>query len=143
MARLAANLVGLLPMLDTAAIIAALENAPGVLIPMVREIPEHLRRNRPAPEKWSAHEQMCHLADVNPLFSRRLDIILGESDPQIVPYFPDPAEAKRWLQQDLEETMERFSRERERLCERLCSLTPAQWEKPVRHAEYARYSAYI
>ena len=44
-------------------ILDTLERAPDLIVPMVWEIPEERRKERPAPGKWSAHEHACHLAD--------------------------------------------------------------------------------
>ncbi len=37
------------------AVVEALERAPGVIVPLVREVPPALLKRRPAPRKWSAH----------------------------------------------------------------------------------------
>ena len=41
---------------DPAAVINALENAPAVIVPLVREVPAAVLKRRPAPGRWSAHE---------------------------------------------------------------------------------------
>ena len=55
------------------AIIAAMERAPLIIVPLVREVPREVLKRRPAPKKWSAHEHACHLAHVHGLFFHRLD----------------------------------------------------------------------
>jgi hypothetical protein len=50
------------------AVINALENAPSLIVPLVREVPAEVLKRRPAPGRWSAHEHACHLADVHALF---------------------------------------------------------------------------
>ncbi|MDT5268166.1 MAG: hypothetical protein QOH49_352 [Acidobacteriota bacterium] len=57
---------------DPAAVINALENAPAVIVPLVREVPREVLKRRPAQGRWSAHEHACHLADVHALFFARL-----------------------------------------------------------------------
>jgi hypothetical protein len=74
---------------DSQAVIAALENAPALIVPLVREVPSEVLKRRPQPHKWSAHEHACHLATVYPLFSSRLDVMLSDPNPHIKPYFPD------------------------------------------------------
>ncbi len=69
-------------------IIAALERAPALVIPLVREVPQSVLKRRPKPHKWSAHEHACHLATVHPILSARLDLMLTAPEPQISPYFP-------------------------------------------------------
>ena len=46
----------------TVAVIEALERAPAIVIPLVREVRPSLLKRRPSPGKWSAHEHACHLA---------------------------------------------------------------------------------
>lgn len=65
------------------AIIAALENAPALIIPLVGEVPASILKRRPRPDKWSAHEHACHLAEVHPLFfSQRQRSGLGTHRPR-------------------------------------------------------------
>src|SRR4051812_42650475 len=37
------------------AVVTALERAPSIVIPLVREVPESILKRRPKPGKWSAH----------------------------------------------------------------------------------------
>src|SRR5947207_8779657 len=73
---------------DPAAVIAALENAPSLVVPLVREVPREVLKRRPAPGRWSAHEHACHLADVHALFFSRLEQFLSEEHPRIEPFDP-------------------------------------------------------
>jgi hypothetical protein len=125
-------------------IITALENAPAIIVPLVREVsPANLKR-RPQPRKWSAHEHACHLAEVHPLFFSRLDSMLDEERPHIVPYNPDEAmEEGALLKIDLDEALERFSRDRARLVELLKDLSEDEWQRTAEHEEYDHYSVLI
>jgi hypothetical protein len=73
------------------AVIVALENAPAIVVPLVREVPAEILKRRPQPGKWSAHEHACHLAEVHALFFSRLELMLNESHPRIKMYDPDEA----------------------------------------------------
>ena len=73
-------------MTTVSAVIDALERAPQVVIPLVREVPASLLKRRPAPAKWSAHEHACHLAVVHAIFLKRLDEMLVNPAPVITPY---------------------------------------------------------
>jgi hypothetical protein len=64
-------------MSNTTILISALETAPGVIIPMIREVPLQILKRRPSPAKWSAYEHACHLATSDALFRERLDLILS------------------------------------------------------------------
>jgi hypothetical protein len=126
------------------AVIDALERAPGVVVPLVRDVPASVLKRRPASGKWSAHEHACHLAAVHPLFFERLDHILKTPAPVIAPYDPgtqDPDDAL--LRLDLDESLAAYTRDRATLVKRLRGLTAADWSKTAQHAEYNRYSVFI
>ena len=126
------------------AVIAALGNAPAIITPLVREVPAGNLKRRPAPGKWSAHEHACHLAEVQPLFLSRLERMLGETRPAIRAYSPDrEMEEGALLAVDLDEALERFCRDRERLVETLKDLTEDEWLREAVHEEYDHYSVLI
>src|SRR5919199_3188766 len=119
------------------AIITALENAPAIIIPLVREVPPENLKRRPQPRKWSAHEHACHLAEVHALFFERLERMLKETRPLIKMYNPDEAmEEGALLKVNLDEALERFKRDRERLVERLKDLTEDEWLREAEHEKY-------
>ena len=129
---------------DTESLILSLENSPRIVLPLIREVPEHLRKRRPAPGKWSAHEHACHLPTVHPMIVGRLDLMLRENNPRIVSYDPDQAEGEgALLRYDLEESMARYTRDRQQLVQRLRSLSPSDWERTGQHEEYNQYSVFI
>jgi hypothetical protein len=129
---------------STSAIIDALERAPAVVIPLVREVPVEVLKRRPAPKKWSAHEHACHLALVHWLFFDRLDEMLASPAPVITPYDPgqnDPDD--RLLKMDLEDSLEQYVEDRRRLVDRLRRLSPDEWNRKAEHGEYSHYSVFI
>jgi uncharacterized damage-inducible protein DinB len=129
---------------STDALIAALERAPAIVIPLVRQANPEILKRRPAPGEWSIHENACHLAEVYPLFFSRLDLMLAKDDPEIHGYDPgrdDPDDAL--LQLDLDDSLRRFAADRGRLVARLTQLTPAEWRRTARHDEYNAYSIFI
>jgi hypothetical protein len=126
------------------AVIDALERAPHVVVPLVREVPASVLKRRPRPGKWSAHEHACHLAVVHSLFFERLDLMLAAPAPVITPYDPGTAHAEdALLQLDLEASLGSFVRDRARLLTRLRELLPSDWEIEAEHPEYRRYSVFI
>lgn len=126
------------------ATIAALENAPRIIIPLVREVPDEIIKRRPKPQKWSAHEHACHLAEVHQLFFSRLELMLNNQRPSIAIYNPDEAmEDGALLEMDLDETLERFSADRARLVARLKTLSADDWLREAEHEEYNHYSVSI
>ena len=129
---------------NTDSVIAALDNAPRIVLPLVHEVPASILKRRPQPNKWSAHEHACHLAAVHPLFFSRLDLMLTDPRPVIEPYLPDADdEDGALLKADLGEAMERYVRDRRRLVERLRGLPDEAWLRTAEHGEYSRYSVFI
>jgi DinB superfamily len=131
-------------MTNAAVIVTALERAPGLIVPLVGEVPEIILKRRPKPGKWSAHEHACHMAAIHPVLAARLDLMLTNPTPRITPYFPSLDEEQgALLKVDLNEAMERFSNDRRRLVERLKTLSAEDWERTAKHGEYTYYSVFI
>jgi hypothetical protein len=125
-------------------VVDALERTPSVIVPLVREVPEHLRKRRPSPGKWSAHEHACHLAAAQPIFFERLALMLEQDHPSIRSYQPEREHAPdALLAVDLEDALGRFQRERAELVARLRRLEPHQWRRTAEHEEYSHYSIFI
>ena len=130
-------------MASTDELVAALERAPAIVIPLVRQANPAILKRRPAPGEWSIHENACHLAEVHPLFFQRLDLMLAETDPLIKSYDPgrdDPDDAL--LKLDLAASLRRFEEDRARLVARLRRLRPDDWRRTARHDEYNSYSIF-
>ena len=129
---------------NSTAIIDALERAPGIVIPLVRDVPADVLKRRPAPRKWSAHEHACHLAHVHRLFFDRLEQMLASPAPVITPYNPGESDADDLLlRMDLDDALRRFAEDRRRLVERLRGLSREKWNRTAEHGEYSRYSVFI
>ena len=129
---------------NPAIIIETLANAPALIVPLINEVPEMLRKRRPSAGKWSAHEHACHLAEVHELFFVRLDLMMQESQPRLLAYNPDVAmEAGALLKVDLQTALEKFTRERGALVEKLKDLSTEDWQRTAQHEEYAHYSVFI
>ena len=127
-----------------AAVIDALERAPQIVVPLVREVPEATLKRRPPSGKWSVHEHACHLASVHALFLDRLEYMLATPSPVITPYDPgrdDPADALMAL--DLKESLLRYLGDRAALVTRLRQLSDADWQRTGEHGEYSHYSVFI
>jgi len=129
---------------DPAAVIAALENAPAVIVPLVREVPGAVLKRRPAPGRWSAHEHACHLADVHALFFRRLAQFLSDERPRIEPFDPGTQRPDgELLEVDLDDALKRFTDDRRRLVARLRELPAEVWPREADHEEYTHYTLLI
>lgn len=131
-------------MSDTAILISALETAPGVIIPLIREVPPQILKRRPSPAKWSAYEHACHLAQSDALFRERLDLILSTPAPYIRSAEPTPEEeGGALLDVNLDERLDAYVRERATLVTRLKELSADEWRKTAEHEAFDHYSVFI
>jgi hypothetical protein len=129
---------------DTAILISALETAPGVIIPLIREVPPNILKRRPSPAKWSAYEHACHLSQSDASFLARLDLILSSPAPYIKAIENSPEdEAGALLDVDLDERLEAYVAERAALVERLKKLSADEWQKTAEHEAFDHYSVWI
>lgn len=131
-------------MSDTATLISALATAPGVIIPLIREVPAQILKRRPAPAKWSAYEHAIHLSQSDVAFRARLDLILSTPEP-VIKTIENSAEdeAGAMLEIDLDESLDRYVLERASLVERLKKLSPEEWYKTAVHEAFDHYSVFI
>lgn len=131
-------------MSDTAILISALETAPGVIIPLIREVPPQILKRRPSPAKWSAYEHACHLSQSDAPFLARLNLILSTPEPYIETiHNSSEDEAGAMLDVDLDERLDAYVRERAALVKRLKKLSPDEWQKTAVHEAFDHYSVWI
>lgn len=131
-------------MSDTTTLITALETAPGVIIPLIREVPPQILKRRPSSGTWSAYENAIHLSQTDAPFRARLELILSTPEP-FIKTIENSAEdeAGAMLDVDLDVSLERFARERATLVERLRQLSPEEWQKTAVHEAFDHYSVFI
>lgn len=131
-------------MSDTTTLIAALENAPGIIIPLIHEVPPQYLKRRPSPTKWSVHEHACHLSNADGPFLARLDLMVSAPAPFVGSMLPSPEEeAGALLSIDLDEALDQYVRERAGLVKRLKQLSVEDWQRTAEHEEYSHYSVWI
>jgi hypothetical protein len=131
-------------MRDTTALISALENAPGIIIPLIREVPPQYLKRRPSPTKWSAYEHACHLSTSDGPFLARLDLMLSAPEPYIKSIVNSPEEEEgALLGVDLDEALDRYVRERASLVKRLKELSVEDWQRTAEHEAFRQYSVWI
>jgi len=129
---------------STEAVIDALERAPEIVVPLVKEVRPDVLKRRPAPGKWSAHEHACHLAVVHRLFFERLDQMLASPAPVITPYDPGRQHGDDFLLRlSLEDSLRQYVEDRRRLVQRVRRLSPEEWGRTAVHGEYSHYSVFI
>ena len=125
-------------------VINQLARGPALVRQLIYEMPSDLRKRRPEPGMWSAHEHAVHLPAIYPLINRRLDLMLDDPNPFIKSYEPsrdEPDDAL--LKLDLDAEMDRYERERKLLVDRVTKLTPDEWDIKARHEEYSHYGVFI
>ena len=127
---------------DPRSVLALLESAPAILLPLVLEIPEEFRKRRPQSGKWSAHEHAVHLLLLQTLIRGRLEQILAEDRARIAPWHLSPEEEAGLLERDLEEALGIYARERAEMVARLRDLSPEQWERAGDHPEFEGYTVF-
>lgn len=127
---------------DTASVIEALERAPSIIVPLVREVPAELLKRRPAPADWSVHEHACHLAVVHGVYVDRLERMLSSPAAAITRYDPE-GDSDLLLGMDLDEALHAYAADRARLVERLRRLSPDGWERTAAYDKYSHYSVFI
>jgi uncharacterized damage-inducible protein DinB len=129
---------------DAQTLIATLQSAPRIIIGLIREAPPQYLKRRPSPTKWSAHEHACHISTADTAYLLRLELMLSDPAPYIKPMLPSAdEEAGSLLNTDLDEALDLYVRERERLVERLKELSEGDWQRTARHEEYSHYSVFI
>ena len=129
---------------NTTTLISALATGPGVIIPLIREVPPEILKRRPSPGTWSAYENAVHLSQSDASFRARLDLILSTPEP-FIETIENSAEdeAGAMLEIDLDESLDRYVRERAALVKRLQKLTPDEWKKTAVHEAFDHYSVFI
>ena len=129
---------------DIALVLDQLARGPALVRQVIFEVAPGLRRRRPAPGVWSAHEHAVHLPAIYPLIIRRLEQMLAEPAPHIKSYEPSRDDSDgALLALDLDTEMDRFDRERAALIARIRTLTPEQWDIKATHDEYSHYGVFI
>jgi hypothetical protein len=130
--------------MDPHKVIASLEAAPGIIIGLVREVPPHNLKRRPAPNKWSAHEHACHVSTGHAVFLARLESMLSDPHPRIKSMEPSPdEEAGSLLDVDLDLALGLYVRERALVVARLKELSAEDWLRTAEHEAFSHYSVYI
>ena len=121
-------------MSDTATLISELATAPGVIIPLIHEVPPRILKLRPSPAKWSAYEHAIHLSQSDVAFRARLDLILSTPEP-VIETIENSAEdeAGAMLDIDLDESLDRYIGERATLVTQLRKLSEEEWQKTAVH----------
>ena len=92
---------------------------------------------RPDAKNWAAKEAICHLRDVEEMFTGRFGMILAMDNPKLAfdPTTPDRwAEDRQYLRNDAQLALAAFRARRDEALALLRTLTPEQWKRAGIHA---------
>lgn len=96
---------------------------------------------KPASGKWSAHEQLAHLARYHQIFLQRIDRILSEQAPEFPRYrAEDDPEWPVWTSLPTPQLLVRLSSMRAKLMARLRSLSADDFERTAVHSKFGAMS---
>jgi hypothetical protein len=127
---------------ERAALIDRYERGPDTLRAAFERVPEAARQWRPGPNRWSAHEVVCHCADSESNAMLRIRYLVAEKEPLIVGY--DEAEwARRFDYHTLpvDKAMRTVEAVRAFTTELIRRLPESAWASVGRHTESGVYRA--
>jgi hypothetical protein len=109
-------------------------DTPGRLAAHAQRLGSEGLKRRPAPEKWSAGEILCHLADCEAVFAFRLRQSLAEPYHVIQPFDQD-AWARPYRSLDPREALAVFQAMRRWNIALLETVAPADFARKLKHPE--------
>jgi hypothetical protein len=93
--------------------------------------------HRPSAEKWSAHENLAHVARHHEVFLERVERILSEDAPQIARYrAEDDPEWPRWAALATATVLDRLKALRQQLVQRVTPLDDAELARIGVHSAF-------
>ncbi|HEY2394233.1 MAG TPA: DinB family protein [Candidatus Angelobacter sp.] len=93
------------------------------------------------PDKWSAHEQLAHLARYHQIFLQRIERILAEQAPEFPRYrAEDDTEWAMWQSMPSQQVLVRLSSRRIKLMAQLRSLGEEDFGRTGIHPKFGKMS---
>jgi hypothetical protein len=113
-----------------------LESTPGRLRELTTSLPDDLIGTPPEPGKWSIHQIVAHLADVELVFTARARMMLFEDNPTLVAFNQDNW-VDGWVREkeSFEQTLNRFGVLRESTVRLFRNTPPHDLERYGTHTE--------
>ena len=107
----------------------------------LEDVPVDTLTQTVVPGKWSAHEQLAHLARYHQIFLQRIDRILTEHAPEFARYrAEDDPEWPAWPSLPTSQLLVRISSMRAKLMARLRSLSEEDFERTGVHPKFGAMS---
>ncbi|HET9839900.1 MAG TPA: DinB family protein [Candidatus Angelobacter sp.] len=107
----------------------------------LRGVPPESLSRRVNPDKWSARENLAHLARYHQVFLERIDRILAEPKPVFGRYrAEDDPEWQKWQEMPAPQVLANLSSLRTRLVTRLRSLSEEEFARAGTHPKFGEMS---
>ena len=108
----------------------------------LQRVPKEALHWRPAPNKWSVHQVVCHCADSETNAYARIRFLIAESNPTIMGYDQDRwAAALEYEDHPLEAALATVEAVRANTVPLLHKLSEEGWKREGTHTESGKYSA--
>lgn len=108
---------------------------------VLRGVPPETLSERVNPDKWSAHENLGHLARYHQVFLQRIDRILNEQKPAFGRYrAEEDPEWPRWQNMPAPQLLANLSSLRTKLMARLRSLSDEDFSRTGTHPKFGEMS---
>ena len=128
-------------MLEVNYIIDCLEKSPVILKFLLSQIPKDLIRLRRVKDKWSIHEQVCHLTKAQSILINRFKQFKNEQNPLIEVYDPPTDRSETYyLEMNMILELERFTEIRSKMVNMLRGFPEQYWNLQGRHAGFSPYN---
>lgn len=122
-------------------IIDSLERTPVILKSLLDQIPKDLFRVRRIENKWSIHEQVCHLADAQNILMERFKKFEMEENPLIKSYTPPANRSSTYyLDMNMRVEVDRFPQVRAEMIEMLRGFDLSYWSRKGMHEVFTPYN---
>jgi uncharacterized damage-inducible protein DinB len=122
-------------------ILRKLQETPNIIVALCRGVSDEALRRKPAPEKWSMLEILCHLRDVEFLFVERYGKIANHDRPQLRMINQDELATKlKYNEDDPLAVLREFQALRVQTVLVLSALAQQGWERVGLHPKRGEFS---
>jgi hypothetical protein len=125
----------------SASVLARLRYQHQTIVELIDDLPEETLRRRVHPDKWSAFENIAHLAAYQPVFFARIGRMRRGDSPVFERYVAeaDPL-YPGYLDRSLEELLNDIEGERSRIVTELTGMNEAMLQRTGLHPKYGRFT---
>lgn len=114
---------------------------PAQLVEALKEFPREMWQFKPAPDRWSVHEIIVHLADSEANSFVRCRFLIAEPGKTVMPYDQDVwTEKLNYHAQSTDDAIELFKVLRRTSYHLIRDLPESAWSAKLQHPEHGDYS---